>query len=364
MSGVWSYNPDANMDGTGDGLTSLYAGGATVSSTDWTTTAVTIDISGGVFRINGTNLTGAVPGFANTNTTWDYLYVDDTSATTGTLNFQGGDKTDTAIGSGNNDTLKGGDGSDTLYGYNGNDLVSGEAGDDSLRGVNGNDTLDGGDGNDTLSGGSNDDLLYGGAGNDLLDGGTGVNVMYGGAGDDTINGNASGTDTIYGDAGKDSIVGGNNGDLIYGGADNDTITGNGGNDSIFGDAGDDLLLAGAGSDVVSGGAGNDTLSAGSGGDTLVGGAGNDVYTGSASEFNGDTVSGLEIGDQIVVTGVDLSSLNGTAIGSTASLGGANTLNFTGTSGTLQFNTSVTGGNTTLTISTYTARPLPAEAPPV
>ena len=142
-----------------------------------------------------------------------------------------------------------------------------------------------------------------------------------------------------------SATGGALGDSLQGGAGNDTLSGGGGADTLIGAGNLDRLDGGAGADVLSGG---------TGADTLIGGAGNDTYTGSASEMNGDTISGLEAGDKIVITGTDLSSLNGSTAGSTIDLGGGNTLNLTGTSGSVKYEAAFSGGNTTLTVATVPA----------
>lgn len=300
MSGVWNYNPDANQDGIGDGLTSLYVSGATVSTTDWATTDVVIDISGSSWRINGVVLTGSPGGGSTpTDTTWDYLYIDNTSATTGTINFVGGDQTDTVIATANNDTLSGGAGSDTLYGYTGDDSIIGGTGNDSLVGVNGNDSLFGGDGDDTLKGGGDDDWLFGGDGNDTLSGGTGTNTIDGGDGNDLIVLNSSSINNVTGGLGNDTVSAGNGNDTIDGGAGDDSILGQGGNDSILGGDGsdtinggsaDDILYGGAGDDVLSGGVGSDILSGEDGNDSLLGSLGNDsIYGGLGNDYlNGGT----------------------------------------------------------------------------
>ncbi|MEQ8331625.1 calcium-binding protein [Nisaea sp.] len=142
-----------------------------------------------------------------------------------------------------------------------------------------------------------------------------------------------------------TATGGALGDSLQGGAGNDTLSGGGGADTLIGAGNLDRLDGGTGADVLSGGAGADTL---------IGGAGNDTYTGSASEMNGDTISGLEAGDKIVITGTDLSSLNGSTAGSTIDLGSGNTLNLTGTSGSVKYEAVFSGGNTTLTVATVPA----------
>src|SRR3546814_9886006 len=73
-------------------------------------------------------------------------------------------------------------------------------------------------------------------------------------------------------------------------------------------------------EMLDGGAGEDTLSGEAGSDVLFGGAGNDIFTSSASAFNLDTISDFAVGDSIVVTGADLSALNGEAASGTIDLG--------------------------------------------
>ena len=57
---------------------------------------------------------------------------------------------------------------------------------ETLLGTGEDDTLTGNDGGDILNGGYGDDQLDGGAGNDVLDGDRGSDVLRGGAGDDTL----------------------------------------------------------------------------------------------------------------------------------------------------------------------------------
>ena len=88
------------------------------------------------------------------------------------------------LGSAGGDTLTGTTGSDVLYGFGGNDSISGG---------NSADTIAGGAGNDTLSGDAGNDLISGGAGNDSIQGGTGNDTIQGGAGNDTMSGGTTGS---------------------------------------------------------------------------------------------------------------------------------------------------------------------------
>lgn len=269
---------------------------------------------------------------------------------------------------------------ETLSGDAADDVIDGLGGDDSIAGGAGNDTLTGGAGNDTIDGGIHNDIVSGGDGNDSLFGGSFNDTVFGGAGDDNILGSSSEMsgrpESIDGGAGNDSItfVGGGNLDLsnttivgvehIVGSSSADSITGTSSADNISGAAagdllsgadGDDSLSGSAGADQLYGGGGNDILVGGDDADTLVGGAGNDTYSGSAAEFNGDTISGLEAGDSIVITGNTAlaNSLNGQTLGGTLSLG-AETLNFSGATANLTISGAASGGNTVLTFSVPTS----------
>ncbi|WP_323798270.1 DUF4347 domain-containing protein [Nisaea sp.] len=204
-------------------------------------------------------------------------------------------------------------------------VISGSSGNDTLTGTAASDTIRGNDGNDVISGLTGDDDIATDDGNDLI---------YGGDGNDTIS-SLDGTDTIYGGSGNDLLASRSDNDLIYGGDGNDTLTGNAGNDTLYGDAGNDLLYGGDDADL------------------LIGGAGSDTFKGSASEFNGDTISGLEAGDTITVTtaGADASALNGTTLGSTIDLGSGYTLNLSGAASNLTISAVASGSTTTLTFST-------------
>ena len=94
----------------------------------------------------------------------------------------------TAYGTGNNDTIYANPGVTKVYGGGGNDTIGGGELDDILSGDEGDDTLRGNGGND---------ILYGGSGNDILDGGKGYDKLYGGDGNDVLGGNVGGMDSGY-----------------------------------------------------------------------------------------------------------------------------------------------------------------------
>ena len=77
--------------------------------------------------------------------------------------------------------------------------------------------------------------------------------------------------------------------------------------NVAGTKGNDVINGGNNNDTIGGGDGNDTLQGGLGNDTLSGGSGEDTFMGSPEELNGDTIIGLEIGDTIRVTGVQVNA---------------------------------------------------------
>lgn len=208
-----------------------------------------------------------------------------------------------------------------------NDVITGSPFADQMRGYNGNDQIHGGAGGDTLAGEAGQDLLRGETGDDLLRGGDAWDDMHGN----------QGNDTLYGEEGDDWVVGGQNNDLLYGDAGHDIVHGSMGADRLFGGLGDDQLRGGQDNDSLTGEAGNDWLSGDRGADTISGGGGADTFHFFAGasldrviDFNGaegdrvifenpsaartvtqvgaDTVIDLGNGDQMVLVGVQLSTL--------------------------------------------------------
>ncbi len=204
----------------------------------------------------------------------------------------------------------------------------------------------GGGGSDRLIAGDQGGQLYGRAGSDTLSATSGVTYLRGeegsdslsGGGDfDDINGN-QGADTAHGNGGGDWVVGGKDNDLLYGDADGDIVYGNLGDDTAHGGDGDDWVRGGQGDDVVEGGVGADWIAGDRGSDTLSGGGGADtfhVFSGSGldrvldfnrgegdrvqvaagtgygvSQSGADVVILMNTGDQMVLVGVNLSSLTG------------------------------------------------------
>ena len=226
----------------------------------------------------------------------------------------------------------------------GNDVGHGSPGSDVMRGYGGSDTLTGEGGADTVYGGLGDDLIYGSAATgpdpadtapNYLRGDEGNDTIVGAQGFDDINGN-QGDDVLHGGGGDDWVVGGRDNDVQFGDAGSDIVWGNLGNDTLDGGDGADQVRGGQGDDSVSGGAGDDFVSGDRGNDTIAGGAGADLFHGSqdagvdrvldfhlsegdrvmldpgttysVSQIGGDTVIDMGGGNQMILVGVQLSTL--------------------------------------------------------
>jgi Ca2+-binding RTX toxin-like protein len=222
---------------------------------------------------------------------------DNLSGGLGFDTIEGGSGNDTIIGGNGADSLYGGDDNDRIEGGQGFDQLYGNDGDDTLLSGETADRLFGGEGNDVLRAGTNLGLtvdgLFGEGGNDRLFGEGGFDFLDGGTGNDYMDGGAQ-ADNLYGRIGEDTLLGGDGLDRLFGGADDDTLDGGAGNDGLFGEQGNDVMIggtgndrffAGQGNDDVQGGANNDTINGGAGFDTIDGGTGNDVIFG---RFNADT----------------------------------------------------------------------------
>jgi len=208
------------------------------------------------------------------------------------------------------DTLAGSDVSDTMFGGRGDDIVFGFSANDSLSGEDGEDYLRGGDGADRLSGGAAFDDLNGNVGNDTVGGGLGDDWAVGGKDDDLLGGD-EGDDIVYGNLGNDWCDGGPGADLIRGGQDNDVLLGQQGDDWMSGDRGNDTLTGGAGADIFHtfGDTGLDRVTDfnRAQGDRVMVDPGT-VY--SVSQSGADVVIGMGAGNQMVLAGVQMSSLTG------------------------------------------------------
>ena len=269
-----------------------------------------------------------------------------------------------------------------------NNVVNGGAGNDTLAGGGGNDTLNGNGGNDTLISDAGNDTLVGGAGNDRL-------VATVGDGNDTINGGAdidtydlsataagaivtattstsveTGTDTL---AGIENFIGSQGGDTITLSGTINVVDGQGGDDTINAGGGADILIGGLGNDTLIGGTGNDSMSGGAGLDTFTytfgdgadavdGGANLDslnisgtagantldvIFDGLAlTNFEGGTVTGVELITADLLAGADRLSYAGTTEGVAVDLAAGTASGFTSIAGI----ENVTGGSGADTLS--------------
>ncbi|HVI30914.1 calcium-binding protein [Phenylobacterium sp.] len=199
------------------------------------------------------------------------------------------------------DNLIGSAAADRMYGYAGNDTIEGGAGRDYLRGH---------DGDDVIRGGADFDDVHGNAGNDTVHGGLGDDWVVGGKDNDVQYGD-EGWDIVYGNLGADTVSGGADSDWVRGGQDNDSVSGGAGDDWLAGDKGDDTISGGTGADLfhTHGDAGIDRVldfsrAEGDRVNVLPG------TTYSTAQVGGDVVITMGGGGQMVLVGVQLSSLTG------------------------------------------------------
>ena len=215
------------------------------------------------------------------------------------------------------ENAEGGFGADTLNGNALANQLDGNAGADSIFGGGGADTIDGGSGSGYLRGEDGNDSIVGGSAFDDIQGNTGADTESGGGGDDWVVGGKD-NDQLFGDDGAD---------LVYGNLGSDTLDGGAGADIVRGGQGDDVLTGGSGADFVSGDLGSDTMSGGAGADNFhtFTGTGLDRIldfnlaegdrvqldpgnTFAVSQVGADTVITLGAGDQVILVGVQMSSL--------------------------------------------------------
>jgi Ca2+-binding RTX toxin-like protein len=154
---------------------------------------------------------------------------------------------------------------------------------------------------------SNLQVFLGGA--DVINGGALADVINGFTGADSANG-AAGLDIMNGNQGDDSLNGGDGDDIVRGGQGNDVVMGGTGNDFISGDRGSDTLTGGTGADLFHTfvGAGLDRVTdfnRAEGDHVLVLG-----HTYAVSQVGADTVIDLGSGDQMILVGVQQTSLTG------------------------------------------------------
>jgi len=231
-------------------------------------------------------------------------------------------------------------------GLTGNVAIAQGVGIENAKGGTGADNITGNALANLIQSGAGADTVNAGAGNDTVDGGAGQSYLRGDDGDDRLTGGSSfddingnmGNDTVSTGAGDDYAVGGKDNDSLSGEAGGDVVWGNLGNDTQDGGDGDDQVRGGQGDDTITGGAGNDFVSGDRGNDTEAGGTGADIFHGSqdagvdrvvdfnlaegdrvmldpgttytVSQVAGDTVIEMGGGNQMILVGVQLSTLTG------------------------------------------------------
>ena len=205
-------------------------------------------------------------------------------------------------------TITGDTGDNLLAGGTGADLIMAGAGNDTVTDAGGDNYLRGEDGNDSVVGGSGFDDINGNAGNDTASGGGGDDWVVGGKDQDLLSGQ-DGSDIVYGNLGNDTCDGGAGNDLVRGGQQDDVLTGGDGNDWLSGDRGNDTITGGAGADIFHsfGDAGIDRITDfhQADGDRVQLDPGTQ-YT--VAQVGADTVISMTGGGQMVLVGVQLSSL--------------------------------------------------------
>lgn len=199
------------------------------------------------------------------------------------------------------DSITGSQVADRMHGYGGDDTVIGAGGDDFLRGEAGD---------DSISGGAGFDDTHGNMGRDTISGGAGADWVVGGQDSDLLSGD-EGDDIVYGNMGADTQHGGDGVDWVRGGQANDSLSGGAGDDWMWGDRGDDTLSGGTGADIfhIFGDAGLDRVLDfnRAEGDRVKVELG---ATFTTAQVGADTVITLSGGAQMVLAGVQLSSLTG------------------------------------------------------
>ncbi|WP_334162185.1 M10 family metallopeptidase C-terminal domain-containing protein [Phenylobacterium sp.] len=203
-----------------------------------------------------------------------------------------------------------GSGSDTVTGNAAANAIYGRLGNDSIAGGDGEDFLRGDEGNDSITGGAAFDDIHGNMGDDVAWGGDGDDWVVGGKDNDRLFGEAGG-DIVYGNLGADTLEGGEGADIVRGGQGNDTLAGGAGDDWMAGDRGDDTLSGGAGADIFHShaDAGIDRIldfnrAEGDRVNLLPG------TTYSVAQSGADVVVSMGVAGQVVLVGVQLSSLTG------------------------------------------------------
>jgi hypothetical protein len=118
----------------------------------------------------------------------------------------------------------------------------------------------------------------------------------------------TGISTITTGAGADTLTAGTARAVFSSGNGADTLTGGAGNDNLTSGAGNDTISTGAGTDNVTAGAGTDTITLGTGAKTIYIATGESTTTTAFSSISdgmsvagADIITGVGVGDSIVVT---------------------------------------------------------------
>ena len=185
-----------------------------------------------------------------------------------------------------------------------------QAGGQVIAGAAGGDTVQAPDSNDTITGGSGGaNYLRGDGGDDSIQGGAQFDDINGNKGDDTIDGGAGGSDWLLGGQGSDLITAHSGNTLMYGNLGNDTLIGGSGADTMRGGQGDDSIAGGAGADIFHGSqdAGIDKVLDFhlAEGDRVLLDPGT-TYT--VSQVGADTVIDMGAGNQMILVGVQMTTL--------------------------------------------------------
>lgn len=188
------------------------------------------------------------------------------------------------------------------------------------------DSITGTAGADTITADDGPHVLFGQGGADSIAGGTGFNIINGNQGGDTIAGHSTIGDWLSGGQGDDLVTATAGANIINGNLGNDTLMGGSGHDVLRGGQGADSIVAGSGDAWISGDRGDDTIQAGAGSDIIFSfrGAGADRVLGfdpahdhvlidsggrlTVSQVGADTVVDLGGGDQVILAGVQMTSL--------------------------------------------------------
>lgn len=289
----------ANMSTrTGD---TTYGFNSTADRAWFSTTSSSTKLVFAVWDAGGTD-TFDFSGYSNSQTIdLRQGYFSDVGGLVGNVAIAMGANIEDARGGSGADTINGNALANWLRGEAGGDRINGLAGDDRIDGNDGNDVITGGDGFDRINGNVGNDFGYGGAGTDWVVGGKNDDQLFGDAGDDIVNGNL-GNDIVYGGVGNDVVRGGQDDDVLSGDEGDDWLSGDRGADNITGGAGADIFysFAGAGSDLIT-----DFNRAQGDRIQLDPGQAHTIYQSGAH-----TIIDLGGGDQIILTGVNISTLTG------------------------------------------------------